>query len=47
MCVCVSTSLLVYLLYAAYRYVGWAVAKGDVCVYVGGGGMDFVQILFV
>ena len=55
---CVSTSTLVNLLYAAgdllhfiFRdiYVGWAVARGQfVCVCVcGGGAMGFLKILFV
>ena len=47
--VCVSTRALVYILYAAGdllhsifrdRYVGWAVARGDVCAWGGGNGLS-------
>ena len=56
LCVRVSTSTLVYLLYATGDllhfifldiYVAWAAARGDVCVGEGGGAIDFLQILFV
>ena len=52
-CVCVSTSTLSCWRPAVFhfrdRYVGWAAVRGavGVCVCVGGGAMDFFQILFV